>query len=78
MSHVDSNIISSVLADIDSEYRNIVKMTITRVKINKYLGMTINYSSPGKVIFSMVLGFILPDNYPILPGLSSFPMIFVG
>ena len=28
-------------------------MTITRVKIHKYLDMTINQSSTGKVIFSM-------------------------
>ena len=29
-------------------------MTITRGKINKYLGMTIYYSSAVKVIFSMI------------------------
>ena len=29
-------------------------MTITRGKIQKYLGMNIDYSSPGKVIFYMV------------------------
>ena len=28
-------------------------MTTTRGKINKYLGMNIGYSSPGKLIFSM-------------------------
>ena len=54
MLHVDSNIVYSVISDIDAEYRNIEKMTITRGKIHKYLGMTIDYSSPGKVIFSMV------------------------
>ena len=29
-------------------------MTITRGKVHKYLGMTIYYSSPGKLIFSMI------------------------
>ena len=29
-------------------------MTITRGKVHKYLGMTIDYSYPGKVIFSMI------------------------
>ena len=29
-------------------------MTITRGKVHKYLGMTIDYSLPGKVIFSMI------------------------
>ena len=53
-SHVDPAVISSVLADIDAEYGKIAKMTITRGKVHKYLGMTIDYSSPGKVIFSMI------------------------
>ena len=29
-------------------------MTITRVKLHKYLRMTIDYSSPGKVIFLII------------------------
>ena len=55
MLHVDSKIYSGVLADIDAEYRKIAKMTITRGKIHKYLGITIDYSSTGKLIFSMVI-----------------------
>ena len=54
MSHVDPDIVSRVLSDIDAEYGNIVKMTITQGKIHKYLGMTIDYSSPGKLIFYIV------------------------
>ena len=67
MLHVDSEIVSSVLAGIDAEYGNIVKMTITRGKIHRYLGMTINYYSPVKVIFSIVdyIGNI-PDWHPII------------
>ena len=63
MLHVDSEIFSSVLADIDTEYRNISKMTITRGKIHKDPRMTIDYSFPGKEIFSMVdyIGNILND-----------------
>ena len=41
-SHVDPTIISSVLADIDAEYGMIDKITITRGKVHKYLGMTID------------------------------------
>ena len=41
MSHIDSNIVSSVLTDIEIEYGNIAKMTTTRGKIHKYLGMNI-------------------------------------
>ena len=53
-SHVDPAVVSSVLANIDAEYGNIAKTTITRGKVNKYLRMTIDYSSPGKVILSMI------------------------
>ena len=53
-SNIDPSIISSVLSDIDSEYGNISKMTIIRGKVHKYLGMTIDYSSPGKLIFSII------------------------
>ena len=41
-SHVDPALVSSVLADIDAEYGKISKMTITRGKLHKYLGMTID------------------------------------
>ena len=53
-SNVDPAVVSSVLADIDAEYGMIAKMTITRGKVHKYLGMTIDYSSPGKLILSMI------------------------
>ena len=43
-SHVDPAVIYRVLADIDLDYGKIVKMTITREKINKYLGKTIDHS----------------------------------
>ena len=54
MSRVDSNIVSSVLADIDTEYGKIVKMTIKQINIHKYLEITIAYHLSGKVNFSMV------------------------
>ena len=40
-------------------------MTLTRIKVHKYLGMTIDYSSPGKVILLMIeyIGKML-DNIP--------------
>ena len=53
-SHIDPAVVSSVLADIDAEYGRIAKMTITRGKVHKYLGTTIDCSSPGKLIFSMI------------------------
>ena len=74
-SHVDPAVVSSVLADIDMEYGKIEKMTITRGKVHKYLGMTIDYSSPGKLIFSMTnyIGKI-HDNIPeYMKGESATP-----
>ena len=53
-SHVDPAVVSSVLADIDAEYGKIAKMTSRREKYINNLGMTIDYSSPGKVIFSKI------------------------
>ena len=53
-SHFDPAVISSVFSDIDAEYGKIKKMTITRGKLHKYLGVNIDYSLPGKVIFLMV------------------------
>ena len=41
-SHVDPAVVSSFLVYIDAEYGKIAKMTITRGKVHKYLGMTID------------------------------------
>ena len=64
-SHVDPAVVSGVLADIDAEYGNIEKMTITRGKVHIYLGITIYYSSSGKLILLMInyIGKML-DNIP--------------
>ena len=74
-SHVDPAIISSVLADIYAEYRKISKMTITRGKLNKYLRMTIDYSSPGKIILSMIyhIGNMLDDITEYMKGVLVSP-----
>ena len=50
-------------------------MTITRGKVHKYLGMTIDYSSPGKVIFSMIdyIGKMIDDILEDMKGESALP-----
>ena len=61
--HVDSNIVSSIIADIDAEYGKSAKMTITRGKIHKYLGMTIDYYLPLKMNVYMVYYIVnIPDD----------------
>ena len=66
----------SVFVDIDTEYGNITKIAITRVNLHKYLGMTIHYSLPGKVIFYMVyyIGMILYDISEDMRGKSTTPV----
>ena len=64
-SHVDPAVVSSILSDIDAEYGKISEMTITQGKVHKYLGMTIDYSSSGKLIF-LIINYIgnMLDNIP--------------
>ena len=78
MLHVDSNIVSGVLADIDSEYGKIAETTITWGKIQIYLGMTIDYYSPVKVMFSMVnyIRNILDDNPEDIKSGSATPVAY--
>ena len=56
-------IYAGVLSYIDAEYLKYAKMNITRDKIHKYLGMNIDYSLPGKLIFYVInfIGNILND-----------------
>ena len=63
MLHVVSNIVSGVIAEIDAEYVKFEKMATTQDKIHKYLRMNINYSSPGKIIYTMIdyIGKMLDD-----------------
>ena len=73
--HDDPSVVSRVLADIDAEYRKISKITITRGKVHKYLGMTIDYSSPSKLILSMIyyIGKMLGDIPEDMKGESATP-----
>ena len=54
MLHIDYNIFSGVLSYVDAKYGKIEKMIITQDKVHKWLRMTIDYSFPGKLIFSVV------------------------
>ena len=74
-SHFDPAVVSRILTDIDAEYGGILKMTITRCTVHKYLGMTIDYYLPGKVIFSMInyIGKMLNDITEYMKGESATP-----
>jgi hypothetical protein len=49
ISHVDPSVVKSVIELLQSEFGKEAPLTITRGKVHKYLGMTIDYSIPGKV-----------------------------
>ena len=52
-SHVDPDVVTSVLEEINDWYGEISPLTVTRGKVHDYLGMTIDYSEAGKVKFTM-------------------------
>ena len=74
-SHVDPAIVFRVLAEIDAEYGKIAKLTITRGKVHKYLGTTIDYFLPVKVILSMIdyIGKMIDDIPKEMKGESATP-----
>jgi len=53
ISHVSSGVVSDVIAKLNSWYGEITPVTVTRGDIHEYLGMTIDYSTPGKVHIRM-------------------------
>jgi hypothetical protein len=53
ISHVDSTVVEEIVQQIDARYGKEAPVTVTRGKKHDYLGMTIDYTAPGKVTFSM-------------------------
>ena len=54
ISHIDANVVTEVIKLLESEFGKEAPLTQTRGKIHEYLGMTIDYSLTGKVMFTMV------------------------
>ena len=53
ISHVDGNVNRKILTILQQEYGKEALIPCTTGKIHDYLGMTIDYSTPGKVVFRM-------------------------
>jgi hypothetical protein len=53
ISHVDPKVVTTVIADLQSEFGQEAPLTITRGRVHEYLGMTIDYRTPGKVKVTM-------------------------
>ena len=49
ISHVDPNVVSAVIADLETEFGQEAPLTVTQGKVHKYLGLTLDYRTPGKV-----------------------------
>ena len=53
VSHVDKSVMEGIISQFGSEYGVEAPLTITRGKIHDYLGMKIDFSTPGQVKFTM-------------------------
>ena len=53
ISHVDPNVVTAVIADIQKEYGKTDTVTFTHGKVHNYLGMKIDFSAPEKVEITM-------------------------
>ena len=51
--HRDPKVVTNIIDIISSAYVRESPLTVTRVKVHKYLGMTIDFSENGKVKFTM-------------------------
>ena len=49
ISQVSSDVVTSVIKMVESEFGKEAPLTVTRGKVYIYLGMTIDYSTDGKV-----------------------------
>ena len=53
LSHKYPKLIDKIIVSLDDEYGKTGKMTVQRGKIHEYLGMTLDFSKPGKFVMDM-------------------------
>jgi hypothetical protein len=53
ISHKDPKVVDQVIASLKEEYEQIGEMTVRWRKVHDYLGMTLDFSKPGKIIIDM-------------------------
>ena len=53
ISHKKEGVVRQIIADLDDEFGRISPLTTTYGEVHDYLGMTIDYSTKGKVRFTM-------------------------
>lgn len=58
ISHREPNVVTSVIKRLNDEFGDKAPLTVTRGKVHKYLGMTIDYSVPDKVVMISMKDYI--------------------
>ena len=53
ISHVEESVVEDILAKLQKRFGKEAPLTVTRGKVHDYLGMTIDFSVEGKVMFKM-------------------------
>ena len=53
LSHEDKEVLEDLIRDLEARYAQKAPLTINREKVHDYLGMTIDYSTEGKVVITM-------------------------
>ena len=53
ISHVESKVVDTIIELFDEEFDIYAPLTPTRGKIHDYLGIVIDYTTQGKVVFTM-------------------------
>jgi len=53
ISHINKDLVSEIINLLEKEFGKEAPLTMNHGKVHQYLGMTIDFSTPGKVIFSM-------------------------
>ena len=55
ISHINKDVVLEIINLLEKEFRKEAPLTKNRGKVHKYLGITIDFLTPGKVIFSMLV-----------------------
>ena len=53
ISHVDKEVVSNIINELNSRFGDIMPLSISRGKIHDYLGMTFDYTTPWRMMITM-------------------------
>ena len=75
ISHVDPDVVTSIIEKLNKEYGKLTPLTVTRGKIHEYLGIKVDFSESGKVKLSMkdYIGELLEESPADMAGIATSP-----